>query len=267
MFEATLEQGQLLKRIMEAVKELVNDANFDCSSNGIALQAMDTAHVSLVHLLLRSEAFDHFRCDRTLSLGVNMTNLNKILKCASNDDSITLRANDEGDSVALVFESKEKERYCEFDLKLIEIEADQLGIPETEYQALIQMPATEFKRICNDLATIGDTVTISATKEGVKFSVSGDNIGTGSITVRQNASADDKDTATMIELNEPVTLTFALKYLNIFCKSANLSNMVQLSLSKESPLLVQYKFQENGHIRYYLAPKIDEDEDNEEKDD
>jgi proliferating cell nuclear antigen len=265
MFEATLEQGGLLKKVMEAVKELVNDANFDCSSNGIALQAMDTAHVSLVHLLLRSEAFDHFRCDRTLSLGVNMANLNKVLKCASNEDSITLRADDEGDSVTLVFESKEKERYCEFEIKLIEIQADQLGIPETEYQALIQMPANEFKRICTDLMTIGDTVTISATKEGVKFSVSGD-IGNGSITVRQNASADNKDDSTMIELNEPVTLTFALKYLKIFCQSASLSNTVQLSLSKESPLLVQYKFQDNGHIRYYLAPKIDEEEEGEEKD-
>jgi proliferating cell nuclear antigen len=265
MFEATKNEGQLIKRVMEAVKELVNDANFECSANGIGLQAMDTSHVSLVHLLLRAEAFDHFRCDRTLSLGINMTNLNKVLKCAANDDSITLRANDNGDSVALAFESKEKERFSEFEVKLIEIEQDQLGIPETEYQAVIQMPATEFKRVCNDLSSIGDTVTISATKDGVKFSVSGD-IGSGSITVRQNASADSKDDNTLIELVEPVTLTFALKYLNIFCKSANLSNIVSLSLSKESPLLVQYKFDDNGHIRYYLAPKIDEDEDVEEKD-
>ncbi|KAL0487711.1 proliferating cell nuclear antigen [Acrasis kona] len=256
MLEATLKQGQLLKRIIDSIKELINDANFDCNSSGISLQAMDTAHISLVHLLLRAEAFDPYRCDRTLSLGVNITNFNKILKCASNDDQVTLKANDEGDSISLAFESGKKERYSEFEVKLIEIEADQLGIPDTEYSVLVHMPSAELKRICSDMAILGDTVTITATKEGVKFSASGE-IASGSITVRQDASADDEDDNTLIELNEPVSLTFALKYLNIFCKSASLSNRVALSLSKSSPLLVEFKFQENGHIRYYLAPKME----------
>lgn len=261
MFEAKLVQGSLLKKILEAIKDLVNDANFDCTSNGMALQAMDTAHVSLVHLLLREGAFDHFRCDRPLSLGVNMGSLSKILKCADSKDSITLKADDNGDSLSFVFEAPENDRYSEFEMKLIEIEADQLGIPETEYSAVVRMPSVEFKRICSDLSVIGDTVTIAATKAGVKFSSSGE-VGNGSILVRQNAAADDEKTATMIELKENVTLTFALKYLNTFSKSNPLSDTVTLSLSKESPLLVEYKINDNGHIRYYLAPKIDEDEEN-----
>jgi proliferating cell nuclear antigen len=264
MFEAKLEQGSLLKKILEAVKELVNDANFDCTSNGMSLQAMDNTHVALVHLLLREGAFDHYRCDRPLSLGVNMGSLSKILKCAGNNDSITLKAEDSGDSLSFVFESPEHERYSEFEMKLVDIEADQLGIPETEYSAVIRMPSAEFKRICADLSVIGDTVTLAATKAGVKFSTTGE-IGNGSILVRQNASADDEKNATLIELKENVTLTFALKYLNIFAKSNALADSVTLSLSKDSPLLVEYKFNDNGHIRYYLAPKIDEE--NEETED
>jgi proliferating cell nuclear antigen len=60
-------------------------------------------------------------------------------------------------------------------------------------------------------------------------------------------------------------LTFALKYLNIFCKSAALSNMVTLSLSNEAPLQVEYKMEDLGHIRYYLAPKIDDEGENEDE--
>ena len=37
------------------------------------------------------------------------TNLGKILKCAGASDSITLRAEDEGDSVAIIFESEHEE--------------------------------------------------------------------------------------------------------------------------------------------------------------
>lgn len=34
--------------------------------------------MSLVALLLRAEGFDHFRCDRNISLGINLTNMGKV---------------------------------------------------------------------------------------------------------------------------------------------------------------------------------------------
>lgn len=66
--------------------------------------------------------------------------------------------------------------------------------------------------------------------------------------------------ATVIEMNEPVSLTFALRYLNSFTRATPLSNTVTLSLSSELPVVVEYKIAEMGHIRFYLAPKIEEDE-------
>lgn len=38
MFEARILQGALLKKIIEAIRELVVDANFDCSDRGITMQ-------------------------------------------------------------------------------------------------------------------------------------------------------------------------------------------------------------------------------------
>jgi hypothetical protein len=76
------------------VKDLVTEANFDCSASGIALQAMDSSHVSLVAMQLKAEGFEHYRCDRDMSIGMNMASLSKILKCANNDDVITLKAED-----------------------------------------------------------------------------------------------------------------------------------------------------------------------------
>ncbi|PKI46635.1 hypothetical protein CRG98_032977, partial [Punica granatum] len=39
-----------------------------------------------------------------------------------------------------------------------------------------------------------------------------------------------------------------------------LSNQVTLSLSSDLPVVVEYKIAEMGYIRFYLAPKIDEEE-------
>ena len=75
MFEARLVQGSLLKKVLESIKDLVTDANFDCSQNGFALQAMDSSHVSLVALLLRNDGFEHYRCDRNMTMGMNLTNM------------------------------------------------------------------------------------------------------------------------------------------------------------------------------------------------
>jgi proliferating cell nuclear antigen len=106
MFEAKLAKASTFKKILESIKDLVTDANFDCTTSGISLQAMDSAHVSLVSLLLRADSFDHYRCDRNLSLGINLNSMTNILKCAGNDDSLTIKADDNGDNVTFIFQSK-----------------------------------------------------------------------------------------------------------------------------------------------------------------
>jgi hypothetical protein len=38
MFEAKILQGAILKKIIEAIRELVTDANLDCNERGITMQ-------------------------------------------------------------------------------------------------------------------------------------------------------------------------------------------------------------------------------------
>jgi len=108
MFEGKLTQGSLLKKIIEAMKDIVTNANWECSGNGLALQAMDSSHVCLVSLDLYSDAFNPYRCDRNITLGLETNMLSKILRCAGNDDTITISAEDNGDTVTFLFESQSK---------------------------------------------------------------------------------------------------------------------------------------------------------------
>ena len=54
MFEALLSQGLILKRIVEAIKDLVSEVNIDVTAEGISMQAMDSSHVALTCLLYTS---------------------------------------------------------------------------------------------------------------------------------------------------------------------------------------------------------------------
>lgn len=38
MFEARLNQGSLFKKLVDAIKDLVSEVNFDCGSSGITIQ-------------------------------------------------------------------------------------------------------------------------------------------------------------------------------------------------------------------------------------
>ncbi|GAB7351490.1 hypothetical protein MBLNU459_g2140t2 [Dothideomycetes sp. NU459] len=259
VLEARLEQANLLKKVVDAIKDLVQDCNFDCNDSGVALQAMDNSHVALVSMMLKSESFSPFRCDRNIALGINLTSLQKVLRAAQNEDILTLKAEDAPDVVNLVFESAESDRISEYDIKLMDIDQEHLGIPETEYAASITMPSAEFQRICRDLSALSESVAIECTKEGVKFSCNGD-IGSGSVTLRQHTNVEKEDLNVDISLTEPVSLTFSLKYLVNFCKASGLSARVKLSLSAEVPLLVEYGLSNNSFLRFYLAPKIGDEE-------
>ena len=65
-------QGAIFKKIVDSIKDLVSDTNLECASNGITLQAMDSSHVALVALSLKNEGFEMYRCDRNISLGMNL---------------------------------------------------------------------------------------------------------------------------------------------------------------------------------------------------
>ncbi|KAI8588289.1 hypothetical protein HDU89_005373 [Geranomyces variabilis] len=258
MLEARLAKASILKKLLDAIKELVTDANFDCTDSGISLQAMDNSHVALVSLLLRASGFDHYRCDRNHALGISLASLGKVLKCAGNDDTLTIKSEEDGDILQLVFESPNVDRVSEYDLKLMDIDSEHLGIPDTAYDAVVKMPSGEFQRICRDLSVLSESVAIDVDKEGVKFSAVGE-IGSGAIKIKQGAAVDDDGAVTTVEMSQPVSLTFSLKYLNNFAKATPLSDTVSLNMSADVPLLVEYKCSEIGYIRYYLAPKIGDD--------
>ena len=66
---------------------------------------------------------------------------------------------------------------------------------------------------------------------------------------RQNTAVDNSEDQTVIDMHEPVMLTFALRYLNSFTKATPLASSVIISMSKELPVVVEYRIGDMGHIR------------------
>ncbi len=65
---------------------------------------------------------------------------------------------------------------------------------------------------------------------------------------RHNTTPEKPEEQTIIDLKEPVALTFALRYLNNFAKATPLAPVVKLSLTKDLPIVVEYQVRPNAVI-------------------
>ena len=257
MFQCKLQDALVFKKIVESIKDIVNNVNIDASPSGLSFQAMDLSHVALVTLQLRAEGFHSYKADKTFPLGVKLQNLHKILKCADASDMITLECEDEPQQLHLKFESQKQDKFSKFTLNLMQNDEDKLSIPETNYSSTVVLPSSEFTRIVRELSQLSETVKITTGNKSVKFSVDGD-IGNGEIELLENGSERENE---KIEINvdEEITASFSLTFLNSFCKGGGLSENVKLLMSGNTPLVVEYQIGDLGTLKYYLAPKLQDE--------
>ena len=128
VLDAQLQQAGLFKKVAESMKDLCKEVNFDCSEKGMQVQSMDSSHVALVSLMLRESAFAEFKCDRPVSLGMNVDSLTKILKMTGPSDTLKIRHRGDTDVVNFQCEGSD-DRISEFDLKLFQIENEHMENP------------------------------------------------------------------------------------------------------------------------------------------
>ncbi|CAL5027108.1 unnamed protein product [Urochloa decumbens] len=262
MLELELKKGSLFEKVLEATLDLVDQASVNCSSTGFSLRAMDTKLVAIVSLLFPSEVFERYRCDDDHSMDISIADMVEALRCANKDDVITIMA-DDYNGITLTFESPKKDIIAEYDLLFVDAESHCFDIPDlqdldSKYQAIIRMPSAEFMHICKDLGSNCDDVVISVTKEDVTFCASGESESFRKI-YRQNKTLDESEeaTATHVDMREPVSLILDLSYMNSCAKLFALFDKVTICLSNTIPMMVEHKIKEKGYIRYFMAPKVE----------
>jgi len=262
MFQAKLKEASTLKKVIDAVKDLVADVNLLCTTDGIQMQAMDSAHVCLICFTLLAEGFTEYECSEDFTLGLNITTLAKILRCAENTDTLALSAKPDGDTLDITFESPSGQRQTTFELRRMDIDAEQIEIPETEYQCSLKMPCGQFQKIVRDLSTIGESVKIHTKSSVITFTVTTETTGNAKMTVHEDKTCKREQEQTVIETDEPdreVSQMFALRYLSYFAKTTGIADQVGIYMRDGMPLYITYDMGDVGSIGYYLAPKLVDD--------
>ena len=72
-FKCEIFQAKVKDVIIDSLSSLVNEVNLEATSNGLSLQAMDSAHISLVSLNMKEEGFVEYRCDKNTHIRFKFT--------------------------------------------------------------------------------------------------------------------------------------------------------------------------------------------------
>lgn len=233
-----LKDTGFLKRSIEAISLFIPEGNFRFNEKGIHLRAIDPSQIVLVDYLIDKNIFDTFSIEPAF-IGLNITELNKIVARALPEDKAIIDLTDSECSIEF---KGELDRL--FKLPLIDVSEDELKLPETDYDATIEINAKLLKEALKDAALFSSSIVLKV-KDG-KFYL--ESKGTAGNSEANSANAKKIKVNSSKEVNSK----YSLSYLQNIVKEANPDSNILMELKSDAPMKVSYKIGKS-EIRFYLA--------------
>jgi len=227
---------------------------------GVVLKEVNKTGKILVYMRLDANKFDVYKYNyhkKKLTLGIDIGNLLKCLKCMSHFDTMSWLVDDDDiNKLIVILESVEKREKKTFKLNLMDIEEETYDITPIQFPYSITLPSQDFHKYCKDMAASTDKIEIKATSKKLFFSGKGE-IGNLEFEVGET-NGGLSIVSTTANINEIVQGLFELKFLLIFTKCTNLCNQVTLFLKNDYPIIVTYQIAALGEIKLVLSPSKSE---------
>jgi proliferating cell nuclear antigen len=246
-------QASAFRILIEALKEILTDANFEFDEDGLKIVAMDSTHTVLVHLRLNANNLEKYFCKNKIVLGINLINFYKLMKILGNNDTLELFMEDANLSVLnIIIRNSEKNSITTFKLNLMDLHEEQIEVPPPTFESVSTMPSVDFQKICRDMYNLSDDLEIKSIGNQLIFSCK------GQFAEQETSIGTSTNGLNFIQNEDSVKIiqgVYALKYLVLFSKCTNLCNSVELYLKNDFPLIIKYNIASLGEIKLCLAPK------------
>jgi proliferating cell nuclear antigen len=178
----------------------------------------------LVHLRLYADKFEKFSYSHTspkFVIGVNTDHLYRIVRTATNDDTITFYVEQsDPNTLGILLEDGEKKQVTRYKLNLLDRDEPDIQLPDTEFSTHITMPSLDFQKICRDMTLLGaKTVEIKNVGPSLTFGCK------GTFASRTTVMGDSENEFSIQKKasDEIVTGTFSLPHLVLFTKCTKTS--------------------------------------------
>lgn len=236
------------KDSISVISELVNEARFKITKEGIELVAMDPANVAMVVFKFLSSSFAEYEIDADQEIAINLANFKQILRRAKGNDVVTFEV--ANNKLEIEFKSASTRR---FSLPLLDFEEKQQRIPNLTFPISITTSSSMLCDAIEDADVVAESVSFIAEPEKFTVHAEGD-LSKALIEIKQGDVA--KITS---ESNARLRAKYSIEYLKKIMQANKLSDDVSVFFNQDYPLKVEYKVVDKLLLTFILAPRVDND--------
>jgi proliferating cell nuclear antigen len=243
MFNAKV-KAEVLKGIIDVTSPLVNEVKFNISKKGISLRAVDPAHVAMVDLDLKKEAFEEFNAE-DMELGVDMDKFASIMRLASTGDLIILEFDEKTNRLVVQIGNLVRK------MALI----DTAGMPDPKMPNLdlpgkVVLKASEIIQGVRASEAVSDHLALTMNKDNFELFAEGDT-DTVNLTLPKDILVD-------LTANGKFKSLFSIDYFSNMIKPVKGDEPITIFLGNDNPTRVEFSIADaKGHVTYLLAPRIE----------
>ncbi|MBA7630887.1 hypothetical protein ES703_38412 [subsurface metagenome] len=249
MVSARMADSKTWKTCVGAMVNLIDEAAFKFTPDGIKMKAMDPSHVALLDFELPASAFEEYKIKQPTTLGIGLTEMNKILARAKAEDELALELDEEKNRLTLTFKGVSTRRLS---LPLIDVSEAELPEPKLQFTATADVVAGVIQDGLKDAEIVGDNVKFELSEDGFFLSAESDK-GASELKLRKGDQALPK-----LSVKQPAHAMFNIKYLSDMAKAAGSSDVITINLGTDLPIQLDLQVAEGkGRLRFLLAPRIE----------
>jgi len=253
-FFATLKDGIHLRKIIDTVKEFMNESSVQVSETGLTIEGMDNSHVSLLQMKWNPEGFEYYKCTKPMQLGIHFETMSKVVRLQDQEKKISLAKLPDQEVLRVIYGSPDSSSF--FDIKLLDVEFDALDVasPDDCVGTEFAIKSEALSHVINTFSAFGDTMRIRVMKDGIKMWVNSD-VAVAGRYMKENSSVTGL--YKMTKFITTVEEDYNLKYMGVFIKAATLTDMIKIKCVADEPMMVTFPIgtMQCGRLTFFLAPK------------
>ncbi|RLE64237.1 MAG: proliferating cell nuclear antigen (pcna) [Thermoprotei archaeon] len=233
--------------IVQSLAALIDEACFTLSEEGLSLRALDPSRIAMVDLELPNTVFEEFECPEETKIGVDVEELNKILRRGKADERVEFEVSGGRLRVRILGKAIRS-----FSIPLIDVVGEELPRLRAEFNVKARLLSDTLKDAVKDAEMVSDSVKFEGLEDYLRLYSSSDR---GEV-----ETIFDRDSGALIEYDviEPSTATYSISYLSDMLKKASsLSDVAMVEFSTDRPLALTFEIAGGGKLAYYLAPRME----------
>jgi proliferating cell nuclear antigen PCNA len=249
-----------LRAFFAAIGKIVSEIKIQVSNEGLKFCVMDASHICLIHAKFAKEDMDEFELsfiENGFEFGFNVEDLNKILKRAEAIDSIALDFSDQKNCQIEIIDPENQIRI--FKMTLIDIESEDINLDaldSMEFDETFELNPRVLDKCLKDVEILSEVVKFQTTSNGLILSTEGTLGNYESLAIKERFFSEQEG-------------IFALSFLKniLFAREVVESPAVKKPkavfkgwIKSEAPLKLKMEFNNASYIGYYLAPRVEESE-------